>query len=180
MTRLSLLALGAAALATTLLSSCVSTKSQPGPAAGSPAVTWPTMPYATVRAFAYDCDADVTRDFIQPGGRIAKGVLNPPGALLTRAQMQQLQKAITVPQEKSLRTPCYAPHHAFVFYDAAGNRVAHLEICFMCNKHRAYPAGLPAFIDMQTLADIIYENGVPYGKGRDYYSDLYKQKHAGR
>ena len=177
MTRFSFFKLLGGSITALLLASCASTRSQPGPAYGSPPVSWPKQPYTTVRAFAYDCDADVSRDFVQPGGRLAKGVLNPPGAVLSPAQVQQLQTAITVPQPESMRTPCYAPHHAFVFYDASGKPVAHLEICFTCNKHRAFPAGLPAYIDMQTLAKIVHELGLPLGKGHDFYSDLYKQQH---
>jgi len=179
MTRLSLCKLLGSTFALTLLASCASTKSQPGPAYGSPPVVWPKQPYTSVRAFAYHCDADVSRAFMQPGMRYAKGVLNAPGAELSPTQVRRLQTAITVPQTESMRTPCYAPHHAFVFYDAAGKPVAHLEICFMCNKHRAFPSGLPAYIDMQTLATIIKELGVPLGQGRDFYKDIYIQQHPG-
>jgi hypothetical protein len=156
------------------LSACtnLSTSVPPAP----PGQPWPPKPFTTVRAFVYDCHADESYDFVQPGGRLAKGILNAPGTLLTETQVRRLMAATSASLPKSTRSPCYVPHHAFVFYDAQGRAVAHLEICFTCNKHRAFPAGTPDYIDMVALQGILDDAGVIRGAGKNFYRDIYKQK----
>ncbi len=162
------------------LSSCagVATQTQPSSTSVGP-VSWPHKDFTNVKAFTYDCDADESRDFILPDGRFSKGILAPGGVSLSQEQTKRLMAAITIPQPKSQRTPCYVPHHAFVFYNAEGQPIAHLEICFTCNKFRAFPGGLPEYVDMKALYALVGELGIPLGSGKEYYRNLYKQAHPG-
>lgn len=174
MNRLSFLRFTGAGLAGAVLSSCAS-----APVSGIP-VAWPPAKFSTVRAFVYDCDADDTKGFFQKNGAVAKGVINGPGALLSPAQVQRLLPALTTETPRKNHTACYLPHHAFVFYDAAGRVVAHAEICFNCTIQRSFPAGLPGHINFQAVWDLLRELGVPCGDGSQFYRDLYKSAKAGR
>ncbi len=140
------------------------------PAPGT-VITWPGKSYSYVRGFCYDYLADDARSFFI-NGKMHKGVLDPKGVKLDADQVQRLVKGITVSQPKGPRTPCYAPHHAFVFYDAQGNVVAWFEMCFGCNQQRAYPAGTPEYVDRQALYQIASELGLPLGKGNKFYTDV--------
>lgn len=71
------------------------------------------------------------------------------------------------------------PHHAFVFFNAQGQRVANMDICFTCNKHRAFPAGTVEYPDMRNLYALVQELGLPTGTGKYFYRDLYL-KQGGR
>jgi hypothetical protein len=155
---------------TAVLTNC----SSPAPV-GSP-VTWPKQSFSTVKAYAYHCDAEPGRDFIQTSGRYHIGILKPGPVELSPDQVQRLLAAITVPQAKSRRTPCYVPHHAFVFFDAKGRRVANLDICFTCNKFRAFPEGVVEYPDMHRLYALVQELGLPTGTGKYFYRDLYEQQ----
>ncbi len=174
MNRATLLRFSATSLLSAMLSSCAS-----APVSGVP-VAWPPAAFASVRAFVYDCDADQSVGFFQKDGRLAKGIINGPGALLTASQVSRLMLALTTETVRKHRTACYLPHHAFVFYDDSGRIVAHTEICFTCTIQRSFPAGLPRHIDFQTVWDILREAGVPCGDGSQFYKDLYKQIKTGR
>lgn len=174
MNRESFLRLCATGLLGAVLSSCAS-----APVSGVP-VAWPPAKFATVRAFVYDCDADQSKGFFQKDGRPARGIINGPGALLTDSQVKRLMPALTTETVRQHRTACYLPHHAFVFYDAAGRVVAHTEICFTCTIQRSFPAGLPEHINFQAGWDILREAGVPCGDGSQFYRDLFKEIQAGR
>ena len=174
MNRLSFLRLASASLAGALLVSCTTAPVSSVPAA------WPPAAYSTVRAFVYDCDADRTVAFFQKDGSISRGVINAPGALLTPDQVKRLMPALTTATPRQHRTACFIPHHALVFYNAAGQVVAHTEVCFTCTLQRSSPAGLPEHIDFQTVWDILREAGVPCGDGSQFYKDLYKARQAGR
>jgi len=159
-------------LSVALLASCASSSNQD---VGNP-VKWPSKAFSSVKAFAYHCDAEPGRDFIQADGTYHKGVLRPGPVTLNPEQIQRLQAAITLPQPKSWRTPCYVPHHAFVFYDTHGRRVANVDICFTCNKYRAFPGGMVEYPDMRSLYALVQELGLPTGTGKYFYRDLYDQQ----
>jgi hypothetical protein len=169
MTRLSFLCMGAAILALFGLSSCANTGGV------STAPNWPNAAFSSVRAYVYDCDADDSVSFFQKGGRVTKGVINTGGSLLNAEQVNRLQRILQQPTPRKARTACFIPHHAFVYYDAAGKPVGHVEICFTCDIHRAYPGGLPTHVDMDALWNLLGELDVARGEGRKYYQDLYKQ-----
>lgn len=174
MNRFSFLRLSGAGLTGALFSSCTS-----APVSGVP-VAWPPAKFTSVRAFVYDCDADKSISFFQKNGATHRGLINGAGALLTESQTRRLLPALTTETVRKHRTACYIPHHAFLFYDAAGHVVAHTEICFTCTLQRSSPAGLPEHINFQAVWDILLELGVPCGAGSQFYKDLYKEKQARR
>jgi hypothetical protein len=140
------------------------------PPAGT-VVQWPGKAYASVRAYCYDYTAEHPRSFFVDG-RMHKGVMDPKGVPMSDAQVKTLLRCITVSQPVGPRTPCYAPHHAYVFYDAKGSVVAWFEMCFGCNQQVSYPAGTPEYVDRQGLWDLTAELGLPLGKGNQFYTDV--------
>lgn len=154
------------------LSSCASYQAvfaPPSPAPGT-RVNWPVVNYKEVRAFCYDYTADKSPSFFI-NGVMHKGVMDPKGVKLTPTQTQQLLTALTISQGKQDRTPCYKPHHAFVFYDADDNVAAVFEMCFGCNKFVATPGVLPEYINYDALWKLTGELGLPLGKGNEFYTD---------
>ena len=172
MNRSSFLRLSGASLIGALFSSCAS-----APVSGVP-VAWPPAKFASVRAFVYDCDADKSVGFFQKSGATHRGIINGQGALLTDAQVQRLMPALTTETVRKHRTACYLPHHAFLFYDAAGRAVAHTEICFTCTIQRSAPEGLPEHINFQAVWDLLRELEVPCGEGSQFSKDLFKAQQA--
>ena len=147
---------------------------KPSPTPGT-VVQWPTKPFTEVRAYCYDYTSEMSRSFFV-NGRMHKGVQDPKGVKLTAEQVKQLQKAITVSQPKGPRTPCYAPHHAFVYYDAQGKVVGWLEMCFGCNQQLSYPAGVPEYVDRIALWNLAGDLNLPLGKGNKFYADVCRRR----
>ena len=98
------------------------------------------------------------------------GVMDPRGVKLSPGQVDRLMKAITISQPRGDRSPCYQPHHAFVFYDAKGRVAAVFEMCFGCNRQKSWPLGIPEYINRQALWDLTAELGLPLGKGNAFYT----------
>ncbi len=168
MNRKSFLQLFCCLLMGATLVSCAGTNSQS-------AANWPGKKFTTVRAFVYDCDADKTVGFFQKDGKVSKGVINGTGAALNAGQVTQLMKTLTTPTPRQAHTACFIPHHAFVFYGADGGVVGHVEVCFTCDIHRSFPAGLPKHVNMTELWNLLGELDVARGEGRKFYQDLYKR-----
>jgi hypothetical protein len=161
---------------TAALTGC-STAARP---ARSSATPWPPVPYKSVRAFVYDCEAEQhNMTFLDKGNRMHKGVINAPGAPLSPAQVKRLVATTNTPATRNKYKPCYVPHHAIVFYDEADHPVANLEICFTCNRHIATPSGTPEIIDYGSLWALMHELNVPAQRGEGYYRQLYRQTKAG-
>lgn len=152
--------------------SCVyfGVNAMPQPAVGTQ-VRWPGVAFATVKAYCYDYTADEASSFFI-NGRMHRGVWDAKGATLSPQQVGRLMQALTVSQGKQARTPCYKPHHAFVFYDAAGRSVAVFEMCFGCNKFRETPEGLPEYVDTPALHALCKELGLPLGDGNAFYTEV--------
>jgi hypothetical protein len=104
-------------------------------------------------------------------GKMHPGVMDPNGVTLTAEQVQRLIRGAVISQPKSTRTPCYAPHHAFVFFDAKGKSVAVFEMCFGCNSQRFYPEGGPEYVNRAALWELTGELGLPLGKGNLFYTN---------
>ena len=168
MNRLSILRLLAALAACLGFVSCAGT---PSPAQSA---AWPNRPFSSVRAFVYDCDADKSVDFIQSNGQVSKGVINGQGALLTADQVTRLMPVLTTATPRNGRTACFVPHHAFVFYDANGQRVANVDVCFTCALMKSHPEGLPKHVNYPALWAILEEAKVPLGHGSKFYQDLFR------
>ena len=109
-------------------------------------------------------------------GTVVDPKMDPKGVKLSPAQVRALMNAITTSHDKQMRTPCYKPHHAFVFYDAAGKVVGLFEMCFGCNKFVETPDGLPEYVDTAALQGLVQELGLPFGQGNDFYADACRRK----
>jgi hypothetical protein len=155
------------------LPSCVyfGVNAPPQPAVGTQVKGWPHAPFTEVRGYCYDFTADEASSFFI-NGRMHKGVMDPKGVKLTQPQVAQLMNAITVSHGKQDRTPCYKPHHAFVFYDASGRPVGVFEMCFGCNKFKETPDGLPEYVDTPALYSLCQELGLPLGQGNAFYTEV--------
>ena len=162
----------AAALAMMLLASCAgNSRFSPGPSPEpGTRVNWPGVPYTEVRGYCYDYTAELSRH-IFVGERMHKGVMDPKGVKLTKAQTQRLLDAITISQPKAYAGGCYKPHHAYVFYDASGKKVAVFEMCFACNEYVSTPDGLPRYINRTALWQLTKDVGLPLGTGNQFYTD---------
>lgn len=171
------IALLVSALSVLALPSCVyyGVNAKPVPAPGTE-VKWPGGSFSEVRAYCYDYTAEDSPSFFV-NGRMHKGVMDPEGVVLSADQARRLVKALTVSQGKQARTPCYKPHHAFVFYGAGGKVVAVFEMCFGCNKFVETPEGLPEYVDTGALYALCQELKLPLGNGNQFYTDACK---AGR
>jgi hypothetical protein len=130
--------------------------------------SWPTVPFTTVRAYAWPDDAS-TLNAILPGMKLAPRVINKEGALLTVDQVHKLRVAISR-QPPTIRgiqklsiSNCYIPHNAFVFYNASKKPVAYLEICFSCVGYTAEPRGPAILPNYFALAAIFEELKLPMG-----------------
>jgi hypothetical protein len=159
---------------TTLITACGSVSyfgvgAAPSPAPGT-VVKWPGKPFTEVRAYCYDYTAEKAGSFFI-NGRMHSGVMDPKGVKLSPAQVTTLVTALTSSQDKQARTPCYKPHHAFVFYGAGGEVVALFEMCFGCNKFVATPTSLPEYVDTAALYQLTKELGLPLGEGNAFYTE---------
>lgn len=166
--------------AAALLPSCAGYKSvfaPPNPPVGTK-VKWPGEAFSNVRAYCYDYTAEKEGSFFV-NGRMHKGVMNPAGVLLSTDQASRLLAALTVSQAKQERTPCYRPHHAFVFYNLAGKPVAVFEMCFGCNRWVETPDGLPEYINYAGLWNLCRELGLPLGEGNAFYTEACRKGRAG-
>ena len=129
--------------------------------------SWPSVPFTTVRAYAWPEDYEHL-NAILPGMKLAPGVINKEGALLTPEQLHRLRVAVSPPQHSRgvQRIPvsnCYIPHNAFVFYNAAKTPVAYLEVCFSCLGYTAQPRIPTAVPNYLPLAVIFEELKLPMG-----------------
>ena len=124
---------------------------------------WPGRSFAEVRAYAWPADLKADQ-VVEDDGRLRPGVLNPQGAVLSKAQVRRLldAQARRVGRVK-YRPMCYRPHNAFVFRDAAGRAVAILEICFDCAEVRLRPRDDRSNPDLAARARIFLELNLPTG-----------------
>ena len=171
-------ALCAALVAMLSLTSCENAFHRFASASPTPGtvVKWPGVAFSEVRAFCYDYTQESSPSFFI-NGRMHKGVMNPKGVKMNASQVNRLMPLITTSQPRGPRTPCYAPHHAFVFYDAQGKVVAWFEMCFGCNQQRAHPGGVPEYVDREALWQLTGELGLPLGKGNKFYTEACRSGH---
>jgi hypothetical protein len=96
--------------------------------------------------------------------KLHKGTLKNSGAVLSadqRARLLQAQSRRATPRPQA---GCYVPHNAFVFYNAAKQPVAFMEICFDCLGARVAPADEECDPDFIALAKIFSELKLPFGR----------------
>lgn len=64
------------------------------------------------------------------------------GLPLTRAQRDILDRSLMrhrlLPSESVATPACYDPHHVFRYFDAKGEHVGTLEVCYCCRQVRVY------------------------------------------
>ncbi|ALH82405.1 hypothetical protein AN936_19210 [Sphingopyxis macrogoltabida] len=64
------------------------------------------------------------------------------GLRLSRAQREILDRSLTrhrlSPSESDATPACYDPHHFFRYFDAKGERIGELEVCYCCRQVRLY------------------------------------------
>ncbi len=168
------------AISLLLMPSCVyfGVNAKPVPAPGT-VVSWPKSAFSEVRAYCYDYTAEESPSFFV-NGRMHKGVMDPKGVVLSAEQSKRLVEALTVSQGKQDRTPCYKPHHAFVFYGVDGKVAAIFEMCFGCNKFIETPDGLPEYVDTGALYALCQELKLPLGTGNQFYTDACNAGRKGR
>ena len=142
----------------------------PVPAVGT-RTNWPPANFSEVRGYCYDYTAEEKRSFFV-NGRMHSGVMDSRGVTLRPDQVRRLLEAVNVSHGKQARTPCYKPHHAFVFYDAQGKVAAVFEMCFGCNKFHETPEGLPEYVNTGEIYALCKELGLPLGEGNQFYKDV--------
>jgi hypothetical protein len=73
------------------------------------------------------------------GGRSS----NPLGTILTkvqRAEFDQSVRKITLLNDGSVAAvACFDPHHFFRYYDATGQKIGEISVCFCCGNSRFDP-----------------------------------------
>ncbi len=125
--------------------------------------SWPGVPWMEVRAYAWP-DREKAKAVILKDLTLKPGVINPRGALLSTKQVQLLIKSVNGRHPEHPTARCYFPHNAFVFYNAARDPVAFVEICFSCSNHRTFPEGAAANLDLVAMAAIFDAHKLPMGK----------------
>jgi hypothetical protein len=135
---------------------------------------WPGKPYATVRGYAYDFMQAPGRPFIV-GGVMHPGVIDPQGKLLSAEQSRRLLAAVTSDRGTGFRALCYYPHHAFVFFNAAGRPVGSLDVCFTCGTYEHWPKGLANRWDLASIRGIVRELRLPLLPDSAAYTQLFEQ-----
>ena len=95
-------------------------------------------------------------------GSIAS-VVDKNGVVLDAAQVARLLDAINGRQRIHPMTACYVPHHAFIFYNSWGRRVAVFEFCLECLKASADPNTTGPYYNYPALAELIADLHLPLG-----------------
>ena len=116
---------------------------------------WPGVKFESVRAYAWPAAQDLEQ-VVQPNLTLSPGMVDPRGQALTERQVQKLIAAVTRkrPEGRQSLVSCFQPHHAFVFYDAAGRPVAFVELCLRyhgCRMSPDLPEREPHFGDLASL-----------------------------
>jgi hypothetical protein len=127
--------------------------------------SWPGIPFSEVRAYAWlgDTKKEQAEAVILPGMVLGPGVINKDGLLLTPRQVKRLLAAVNGKHPRVPIAACYAPHNAFVFYNADRKPVAFVEVCFDCLNYRIEPRGASDYADLVSLASLFDAQKLPLG-----------------
>ena len=130
-----------------------------------------------VRAYVYDYTKEERNLSLLKQGKLHKGIINDGGAKLTDEQIERLKGALRSSEERMPGAFCYMPHHGFVFFDADGKAMGHIERCFQCGNVASSPKGLPDHEwNWEEISKLLGELKVPIlEKGGDY-TKLYDEK----
>ncbi|GAA0651133.1 hypothetical protein [Brevundimonas lenta] len=93
-------------------------------------------------------DAVSARLFVEndgPEGSPEVGVMiEPQGRLLTAAQRREFEDSLSkVSSRGGSAAACFIPHHFLRYYDAAGQKVGEIAVCFCCSGAVSTPALFP-------------------------------------
>ncbi|MCW1887371.1 DUF4375 domain-containing protein [Luteolibacter flavescens] len=124
------------------------------------------MDYSEVRAYLYNPPHKLGNDIIQDG-KLHPDVVDPQGIKLDAKQVEQLLKASYTREPDRRGSGCFLPHHGIVFYDHDGKAVAHLSICFLCNRAASAPYEASLQWDITALSQFITSLGLPVFKEFD-------------
>ncbi len=99
---------------------------------------------------------------IAPSGNLNKTVNSAQGIELTESQILTLSEAIFQSDINAPIAACFYPHHGFEFFNKNNERVAYIDICFLCNQHRIRPniETSPQW-DLKKLSKLVQETGLP-------------------
>lgn len=124
---------------------------------------WPDVKYTEVRAYYYNSASQYDLRIIDAKEKLDSTVTNPNGAILNPAQVKRLLAAINGRQRLHPITACYIPHHAFIFYNSWGRRVAVFEFCLECLKGSPDPNTTGPYYDYPALAELVSDLGLSLG-----------------
>ena len=130
-----------------------------------------------VRAYVYDFTMEERNLSLLKNGKLHKGIINDGGAKLSDEQVERLQDALRSKQERIPGALCYLPHHGFVFFDADGKPMGHIELCFQCGNVDSSPKGPPDNEwNWEEISKILGELKIPILEEDEDYTKLYEAK----
>ena len=130
-----------------------------------------------VRAYVYDYTKEERNLSLLKQGKLHKGIINEGGAKLSDEQTERLKAALRTSEERIAGAFCYMPHHGFVFFDADGKAMGHIELCFQCGNVASSPKGLPEREwNWEEIKKLLEELKIPILKADEDYTALYEKK----
>ncbi len=124
--------------------------------------TWINFRYDDVRAYYYSNDQQGTHGHseILVNGKLNPTTLNPKGVELNSEQISLVGHALNGNKNHGevMSADCYIPHHGIVFYNK-NEIVAHISICFMCDRIESVPNNRLNQTDI--LKPVFEELGIP-------------------
>ena len=124
---------------------------------------WPDVKYSEVRAYYYNATSQHDCRILDGKGRLDASVVDKNGVVLNADQVARLLAAINGQQRIHPITACYVPHHAFIFYNSWGRRVAVFEFCLECLKASPDPNNTGPYYNYPALAELIADLHLPLG-----------------
>lgn len=117
--------------------------------------------FHSVRLYRINWEDQFSYDSMVSNGELNKTRLPEDGILLTSAQVERLEAAVTGSHPEAGGAMCRYPHHGFVFFDKEGAIVGNIEVCFICDSYRGWPDKYVYDWDLLSIAEIIHEAGLP-------------------
>jgi hypothetical protein len=146
-------------------------------AASSANANWLPREIHEVRSYVYDYTKEERNLSLLKNGKLHKGIINDGGAKLSDEQVERLKEALRSSEEREPGAFCYMPHHGFVFFDADGKAMGHIELCFQCGNVASSPKGLPdSEWNWKEISKILGELKIPILKKDEEYTKLYEAK----
>ena len=77
---------------------------------------------------------------------------NADGVELTPSQREQLEKSLSVAPMPDDMAACFVPHHFFRYFDASGEQIGEVEVCFCCSGVSAKGSRMLETADSEILS----------------------------